>query len=67
MAFRQITMRQLVARADPNWERDSKIMPEYEFNGDVLRRGDDRGTFRTYKDGKITFFGRYSERGPYGD
>lgn len=45
---RQYTLRELVLRVDPEFNRTSQEQPEYEFTG-------------------RTFFGRYTERGPYGE
>lgn len=32
-AYRAITFRQLVVAADPDWVRDSIVVPEYVFGG----------------------------------
>ena len=44
---REYTLRELVLRVYPEFNRTSQDQPEYEFTG-------------------RTFYGRYTERGPYG-
>lgn len=45
MTTRQIDFRRLVVEADPNWNRDRKIVDEYKFStgrvfkGDYTKRG----------------------------
>lgn len=51
--------RQFVQKADPDWERDHTIEPEYEFQVPTKGRPNDLGL-------KI-FYGRTAERGPYAE
>ena len=60
MAYRETNWAAIVAQADPNHARDSRIVPEYRFPAPP--RGQDP---RTHADGMRVFTGDYQTRGPY--
>lgn len=53
----------LIRRADPDWERNSNLVIEYEFSSRGAPRGPN--TYLTHEDGKRVFRARYRERGAY--
>lgn len=55
---------ELIRRADPDWERNSNVVVEYEFTARGMPRGPN--AHLTHEDGKRVFRARYRERGAYG-
>lgn len=60
---RETTWRSIVIQADPEWPRDSQIVPEYPFSGPGPK--DPKGYRANTSDGPNTFLGRTEVRGPY--
>lgn len=58
---REITWRNLVIRADPDFVRKDRVVVEYEFTAPSGRGLDPR----FYRDGYRVFWGDYRNRGPY--
>lgn len=56
---RETTWRNLCAQADPDFNRNSRNVKEYEFTSPW------RGDTRTHEAGSRVFFGDYALRGPY--
>ena len=59
MASREFSWHQLVVQADPDWNKDSRIVTEYEFTAKGI------GNPRTHENGYRVFKGDYQTRGPY--
>ena len=60
MSTRETDWRSLVVQADPEHNRTSRYVREYEFTS-AGRSGPDR----THEDGLRVFYGNYDVRGPY--
>lgn len=58
---REISWREFVLREDPEWEKKSRRVVEYEFSAPGKAIGDER----THEGGKRVFWGNYRDRGPY--
>jgi hypothetical protein len=62
---REQDWRSVILSADPDWARDSRIVPEYEFSSRLNFSATNAQTGHDQFDGRRLFLGDYKTRGPY--